>query len=153
MKYIRKENNVEKVYLVYYDRGNLKSFKDRIEKKFSYIHNGNIIKPQLVSIIQHILFDDSNGIDELINYVNSDDFITIDKKILQGNNELNKIDSFDINKKIIALSNLKELYENKKSMRYFNVNLLRQYYLRVCASINISLVDDPIIVNIKTLAK
>ena len=45
-------------------------------------------------------------------------------------------------KLIISLNNLKQLCENKKEKKYFDSELLKQYYLQACSLVEFQLVSE-----------
>ena len=142
MIFEEKTRDAEKSYEVYYDKGNLKSLRDRINKKVGYKFSSMPCKPGLSGIINDFLQGDPNAIQKLLDYQNDKDFINIDEKIKLVTEKLNVIDIFDIDNKLSALNELRNLYEAKKCHWYFNVELLKQYYLRVCSSIKLKSISE-----------
>lgn len=146
MIFEEKTRDAEKSYEVYYDKGNLKSLRDRINKKVGYKLSSmpyiEPCKPRLSRIINDFLQDDPNAMQKLLDYQNDKDFISIDEKIKLATEKLNVIDIFDVDNKLLALNELRNLYEAKKCHWYFNVELLKQYYLRVCSSIKLKSISE-----------
>ncbi len=197
MKFIEKNDNVEKVYSVYYDAEKLKKLLDEIVKNASYkidgkftapynasfednvftsgasLPNGDpmyenitsiyrytsngpysyhddsiavegteVNPPELAFIIERILAENPNSIYAFLDYPNHEELIPIDEKIATANKKIDEIDNFDVDKKFEALDNLKQLCEDKKAKKYFDVDLLKLYYLQARSLFELQLVSE-----------
>lgn len=197
MKFIEKNDSVEKVYSVYYDGEKLKKILDEIIKKASYkidgkftapygasfennvftsgasLPNGDpmyenikriyrytsngpysyhddsiavegteVTSPALAFIIEGILSENPNSIYAFLDYQTHEELIPIDEKIAIANKTVDEIDNLDVDKKIEALNSLKQLCEDKKSKKYFDVDLLKQYYLQARSLFELQLVSE-----------
>ena len=109
------------------------------------VNGTKITSPKLAFIIKKILSDDSDGIYEFFDYKDSSELLPIDEQIKKTNVVVNGISNFDFDNKIYALNNLKSLCEDKKEKRYFDVELLKQYYSQASALIGLELVSEKIV--------
>lgn len=104
--------------------------------------------PQLAYIINDILDERTNScLYNFINYETNDELLPIDKKIFNTNREIDRISNFDYDEKIGALRKLKRLCEDKENNRYFDIDLLKQYYLQACSKIELQLISEKVIKN------
>lgn len=177
MEFKEKSNNVERVYSVYYDNKKLKELLDKIVRKASYKIDGEFTAPYnasfegntftsratlpngdpmyenikriycYTSIIEGILHEDPNSIYAFLNYETHDELVPIDEKIAIVNKTVDEIDNFEFDQKVNALNNLKQLCEDKKSKKYFDVELLKQYYSQACSLLELQLVSEKTIKN------
>lgn len=111
------------------------------------VEGTEITPPKLAFIIERILSDEPNSIYEFLNYATHDELIPIDEKIAAANKTVNEIDNFDFDKKINALNSLKQFCEDKKAKKYFDVELLKQYYFQARSLFELELVSEKIIKN------
>lgn len=101
-----------------------------------------VTPPKLAFIIEKILSNEPNSIYNFLDYATSSELVSIDEKIIVANKSVDEIDNFDYDKKINALNNLKQLCENKKEKKYFDSELLKQYYLQACSLVEFQLVSE-----------
>ena len=106
------------------------------------VEGTQVTPPELAFIIERILSDEPNSIYELLNYATHDELVPIDEKIAAANRAVNGIDNFDFDKKINALNSLKHFCEDKKTKEYFDVELLKQYYLQARSLFELQLVSE-----------
>ena len=92
------------------------------------IKGTKVVAPRLGYIIYHILNDDNGFINELMNYQNYSELVDIEIRIDEANQRVTDIDNFSFDKKICAINELKNLVEDKKAGRYFDVKLLQALY-------------------------
>lgn len=111
------------------------------------VEGTQVTPPELAFIIKRILAEDSNSIYEFLAYETYGELIPIDKKIEYANKDVDEIDNFDFDNKICALNKLKQLCEDKKSKKYFDVELLRQYYLKACSLFELQLLSEKVTKN------
>ena len=202
MEFIEKSDNIERVYLVYYDDKKLKELLNEVVRNASYrtdgtftapynasfegnvftsgadLPNGDpmyenikriyrftskgpysyhddsiavegtqVTPPELAFIIEKILSNETNSIYKFLNYANHEELVPIDEKIAAANKAVDEIDNFDFDKKINALNSLKRFCENKKGKEYFDVELLKKYYLQACSLFELELVSEKTIKN------
>lgn len=100
--------------------------------------------PCLAFIVGNILADEPNSIYQFLNYPADDELIPIDEKIETTNKIINETDNFDFDNKIDALNHLKSLYEKKQNKEYFDVELLKHYYLQARSLFELELVSEKI---------
>lgn len=101
-----------------------------------------VTSPRLAFIIKKILSDDEKGIYEFLDYKNASELIPIDEQIVAANKAIDEIDNFDFNKKMSALNELKSLCAVKENKQYFDVELLKQYYLQAYSLIELELISE-----------
>lgn len=111
------------------------------------VEGTQVTPPELSLLIKRMLLEEPNSIYEFLNYTTHDELIPIDKKIAVADKIVDEIDNFDFDKKINALNNLKQLWEYKKSNKYFDVELLKQYYSRALSLIELELLSEKTIIN------
>jgi len=116
--------NVERIY--YYTSNSSNSFhNDSIAVKGT-----KVTSPELAFIIKGLISDDPDSIYEFLEYEDSSELVSIDDKIAITNRLIDKIDNFDFRKKIYAIETLKQYCEEKRDKKYFDTELLKQYYLQ-----------------------
>ena len=111
------------------------------------VEGTQVTPPELAFIIEKILSNESNSIYKFLNYANHEELVPIDEKIAAANKAVDEIDNFDFDKKINALNSLKRFCENKKGKEYFDVELLKKYYLQACSLFELELVSEKTIKN------
>lgn len=111
------------------------------------VEGTQVTPPELAFIIEGILSDEPNSIYEFLNYATHDELVPIDEKIAAANKAVDEIDNFDFDKKINALNSLKQFCEDKKAKEYFDVELLKQYYLQARSLFELELVSEKTIKN------
>ncbi len=133
--------NIKRIYL-YTSNGPYSYHDDSIA-----VDGTQVTPPELAFIIERILSDEPNSIYEFLNYATHDELVPIDEKIAAANKAVDEIDNFDFDKKINALNSLKQFCEDKKAKEYFNVELLKQYYLQARSLFELELVSEKTIKN------
>lgn len=133
--------NIKRIYR-YTSNGSYSYHDDSIA-----VEGTKLTPPELAFIIKRILSEDSNSIYEFLSYETYGELIPIDTKIEYANKDVDEIDNFDFDNKIYALNNLKQLCEDKKSKKYFDVELLRQYYLKACSLFELQLLSEKVTKN------
>lgn len=108
------------------------------------VEGTQVTPPELAFIIVSILADEPNSIYEFLNYPADDELIPMDEKIETTNKIINETDNFDFDNKIDALNYLKSLYEKKQNKEYFDVELLKHYYLQARSLFELELVSEKI---------
>ena len=83
--------------------------------------------PQLAYIIKAILDNNQSGIEQFKNYMKSNELIDIDDKIARAGNNLDQ---------------LRELRDRRCNGQYFDIELLKKYYQRLCELITVGLVKE-----------
>jgi len=111
------------------------------------VEGTQVTPPELAFIIERILSDEPNSIYKFLNYATHDELVPIDEKIAAANKAVDEIDNFDFDKKINALNSLKQFCEDKKAKKYFDVELLKQYYLQARSLFELELVSEKTIKN------
>ena len=111
------------------------------------VEGTQVTPPELAFIIERILSDEPNSIYKFLNYATHDELVPIDEKIAAANKAVDEIDNFDFDKKINALNSLKQFCEDKKAKKYFDVELLKQYYLQAHSLFELELVSEKTIKN------
>ncbi len=127
----------------------------RFTSKGPYSYHGDSIAvegtivtpPELVDIIMKILKENQKGIVDFLNYKNNSELIPIDEKIDTANKAIDAIDNFSFEEKIEAIKTLEKYCNEKKEKRYFDVELLKQYYLKACSLIGLSLISEKTIMH------
>ena len=120
---------------------------DGLSCEFNIIECSEVIVPQLANIVAAIINGNSDGIDLLQAYANSNEFVSIDTAMDETVKELREkinSDERDIDGLINSLDTLKELRNKQKENQCFNIELLKLYYFEVVNSINFELVNQMI---------
>lgn len=109
------------------------------------VEGSMVMVPELANIVARLIKEDSSAIDSLLDYENSDEFVSIESEIDLKVKEIHKKSSTaekDVDK-LIELSKKLEMLRNKQTNnQYFNLVLLGMYYSMVKDSINYQLVSD-----------
>ena len=111
------------------------------------IEGAEIIAPKLASIVASILKGDIESLNLLQAYKDDVELISNDAKLNEKIEESRKIinaNEVDVDKLIEISDELKELRNKQKENQYFNVDLLKHYYLEVINSISYELVSETI---------
>ena len=111
------------------------------------VEGTKVTPPKLAFIIRGILSEEPNSIYEFLNYETNDELVPIDEKIVAANKAVDEIDNFDFNKKRNALDTLEQLCEDKESKKYFDVELLKKYYLQASSLFELELISEKTINN------
>ena len=111
------------------------------------VEGTKITSPHLADIIKGIIDGKSNSISEFLNYSKSEELISLDKKIFNINEVIDKTDNFCYDEKIEALELLKRYCENKNAGKFFDVTLLKRFYDEACSLIGLQLVSEKTIKN------
>ena len=125
------------------------SMYEDIERISSFDHGDyievvgvEVTPPRLAYIIDGILKNKEESIHDLKNYRANPELIPITEKIAKADKEIDKISNLDIDNKIGALERLKELCENKKKGKYFDTQLLADFYEEALSLIDLSIVRE-----------
>ena len=123
-----------------------------IERIYSFDHADyiqvvgvEVTPPRLAYIIGGILKNEEESIYDLMHYRANPELIPITEKIAKANKEIDKISNLDTDNKIGALERLKELCENKKNGKYFDTQLLAEFYVEALSLIDLSIVKETVI--------
>ena len=111
------------------------------------IEGNQIIAPKLASIVASILNGEVESLKLLQAYKDDVELISNDVKLNDKIKESRKIinaTEVDVDKFIEISGELKELRNKQKENQFFNVDLLKQYYLEVFNSISFELVSETI---------
>ena len=128
--------NIKRIYR-YTSTGTYSYHNDSIA-----VEGTKVTPPQLAFIIDGILSNDSDSLYAFLNYLNNEELISIDEKITTANKAVNEIDNFDFDRKINSLNILKKFYNDKKEKKYFDVKLLKKYYLQARSLFELQLVSE-----------
>ncbi len=93
-----------------------------------YIKGVKIIPPKLATIIEGILNGHEGSFRAFIKYETEYELISIDEKIAAAKLDAEMIDESKPDAKIKALKRIEKLYLEKRDNRYFNTDLLKDYY-------------------------
>ncbi len=130
--------DVQKIYRVSnHLRGPYDMYKDAI-----MVEGTKIVVPELAHIISGILMNEPDSIYMLLNYLNNEELISIDEQIASVDNEINNLSYYDFDKRIEALKHLKALHEARRDMRFFDVELLKEYYDQVLSLLELQLIKE-----------
>lgn len=128
------------------------SMYENIERISSFDHGDyievvgvEVTPPRLAYIIDGILKNKEESIHDLMNYRDNPELISITEKITKANKEIDEIDNFDTDNKIGALERLKVLCENKKKGKYFDTQLLADFYEEALSLIDLSIVKETVV--------
>ena len=131
--------NIEKVYR-YTSSGEYSYHNDSIA-----VVGTKVTPPALSYIIKDIQSKDSDSINSFLNYENHQELIPIDERILALSNSIDEISNFETEQKISALNRLKDLCEKKKLNQFFDVELLKKYYIQTCELIELELISEKVL--------
>lgn len=128
------------------------SMYENIERISSFDHDDyievvgvEVTPPRLAYIIDGILKNKEESIYDLMNYRDNPELIPITEKITKANKGIDEISNLDIDNKIGALERLKELCENKKKGKYFDTQLLSEFYVEALSLIDLSIVKETVV--------
>ena len=128
------------------------SMYENIERISSFDHDDyievvgvEVTPPRLAYIIDGILKNKEESIYDLMNYRDNPELIPITEKITKANKGIDEISNLDIDNKIGALERLKELCENKKKGKYFDTQLLAEFYEEALSLIDLSIVKETVV--------
>ncbi len=128
--------NIKRIYL-YTSNGPFSYRDDSIA-----VEGTQVTPPELAFIIERVLSNEPNSIYEFLNYATHDELVPIDEKIAVANKAVDEINNFDFDKKIKALNSLKNLCKYKSEKKYFDVELLKQYYSQARSLFEMELVSE-----------
>lgn len=128
------------------------SMYEDIERIYSFDHGDyiqvvgvEVTPPRLAYIIDGILKNNEESIHDLKNYRANPEFIPITERIAKADKEIDKISNLDTDNKIGALERLKVLCENKKKGKYFDTQLLANFYREALSLIDLSIVKETVV--------
>ena len=106
------------------------------------IDGTKVVVPKLAYILVDIINKKDCCLKELLDYANSPELVSIDKKISILNDKINKCSNTNYDEKIGLLEKMKELCEKKKNNHFFNASLLTTYYEETCSTILLELEEE-----------
>ena len=115
------------------------------------IRGTKVVAPRLAYIIKGLIDNDDRCLDDMLNYKNNSELVSIDEQILLSDCKVDRIGNSKCDEKINALKELKDLYYRKENKQYFDIELLKCFYERACCFIELKLISEKTYKNVKPI--
>ena len=101
-----------------------------------------VVAPHLAYIIKGLINEDEKSLRDFLSYKDSDELVSIDEKIRRANDAVNHVDNSDYSRKVAALGNLRDLFDQKNNKEFFNTDLLRDLYEKATCAISFQQISE-----------
>ena len=101
-----------------------------------------VVVPALAEIVSGLIAGDEESIYKFMDYSSHSELVPIDERIVAANDEVNDINNIDYDRKVAALGKLRDVFEQRETGQYFDVEQLRSYYETACTLISFQQVSE-----------